>query len=175
MAQFGQDFAAGADTFTATAFDPVRPGTYLAQITDSDVQPNKAGTGAYVKLEINLLDNGAEGRKIFEYVNFAHEKESVASQGQNALKVLQKLLKLSTFDDSSLAHDKPFYAEVKINPAANGYDASNGIDFRKMQKQLEGGSTPSAASPAEAQAPAEPPAAVVAPSAAGQGGMPWAK
>ena len=183
MASFGQDFAQGGDDFQPTSFDPIRPGRYLAQIVDSDVQPNKKGTGAYVKLEIDILDGGAEGRKIWEYCNFAHEKESVAVQGQNALKVIQKLCKLSSFDDSTQAHNIPFYVEVKINPAKDGFDASNGIDFRKMQKQLEGDNAqtqsagPSLFQPAEAPVagpPSEPSAAPSAPTP-GTRGMPWAQ
>jgi hypothetical protein len=175
MARFGQSFA-GNSEFEKTSFDPIKPGRYLAQIIDSDVQPNKKGTGAYVKLDIEILDGGAEGRRVFEYVNFDHEKESVASQGQNALKTMARLCQIADLADSTQMHNIPFYCELKVTPASGDFEAGNGVDFRKMQKQLEDGAqSPQQATPGAPPAPSAAGEVPASPApAAGQGGMPWA-
>ncbi|MEP3248076.1 MAG: DUF669 domain-containing protein [Sneathiella sp.] len=176
MGNLGTGYRDG-DDFERTSFDIIRPGRYMAQIVDSDVSPNKTNTGYYAKFEFELLDNGAENRKIWEYVNFEHEKPSVKAQGQNAMKVIQKLCRLPIFDDTTLAHNTPFYVEVKVEPAKDGYEASNKIDFNKMKANIQNSGPSSGASggvAASGNSPSAQGSNASSPQQPGQGGMPWA-
>lgn len=39
-----------------TDFEPIPAGKYLAVITDSEMKPNKAGTGRYLQLAFQIID-----------------------------------------------------------------------------------------------------------------------
>lgn len=171
MGSFNLDIA---EIETEDGFSPLKPGNYLMQVIGSDVQPNKKGTGEFVKLEIEILEPNA-GRMIFEYFNIKHEVEATQKIGQKNLKVIQKLTKLNKFDESEQCHNIPFYADITIkvgNLKSDGsgekWSDSNSIDF-SATKSKASKSTPAAAIATPqvvAPAPVAPaPVAPVAPAA----------
>ena len=178
MGSFNLDIA---EIETEDGFSPLKPGNYLMQVIGSDVQPNKKGTGEFVKLEIEILEPNA-GRMIFEYFNIKHEVEATQKIGQQNLKVIQKLTKLNKFDESEQCHNIPFYADILIkagNLKSDGsgekWPDSNGIDFSAMKNKTTN-SKPAAAIVAPQVAAPVAPAAIpeptpTAPSSSQK--MPW--
>ena len=165
MAGFNLDIA---EIEIEDGFSALKPGSYLMQVVGSDVQPNKKGTGQYVKLEIEILEPNA-GRMIFEYCNFKHDDETTQKIGQQNLKIIQKLTKLEKFDQSELCHNIPFYADIMIkigNMKTDGsgekWPDSNGIDFSAMKNKTPN-SKPAAAIVAPQVAAPVAPAAIPEP------------
>ena len=53
----------------AAAFDPIPAGKYLAVITDSEMKPNKAGTGSYLQLTFQIIEGEYKNRLLWARLN----------------------------------------------------------------------------------------------------------
>lgn len=147
----------------ADAYDPLPAGWYAVIITESDMQPTKAGDGEYLRLRLDVIDGEYQGRVVFDRLNLNNPNSKAVEIAQRALSSICNAVGVMNPQDSTELHDRPLMAKLSIRPASQAYDASNDV---RAYKALDG------AAPA---APATAPAPASAPAAAAGGKKPWNK
>jgi hypothetical protein len=106
---------------------PLPAGTYLAHITESDVQPLKSGNGEGLKLVFEVLDGPQKGRKVWENLNIRHSNEDTQRIAQSQLSALCHAVGVIKLMDTSSLHFKPVKISVVVREAQGQYKASNNI------------------------------------------------
>jgi hypothetical protein len=53
-------------------FEPLPADKYAAAIVESDMKPNKAGTGRYLQLVFEILEGIYQGRRLWARLNLEH-------------------------------------------------------------------------------------------------------
>jgi hypothetical protein len=153
MAQFNFDASTVAPQ---QATGPLPAGTYLAHITESDVQPLKSGNGEGLKLTFEIMDGQFKGRKIWENLNIRHSNEDTQRIAQSQLSGLCHAVNVIKLMDTAALHFKPVRINVTVREAQGIYKASNNI---KGYESAGGFSAPAATPQAPTPAPvAETPA-----------------
>ncbi len=161
-------FQADEVSFTdeSSKYEPIPEGLYKAVIIDSEMKPTKAGTGNYLELKFEVIDNQYAGKWIRSRLNLDNPNPKAVEIAQRDLSSICRALGKSAIGDSEELHHKPMTIKVTIQPANGDYAASNEIKAYSPADALQAVATPAAApSPAPAAAP-EP-----APAAAGK--KPW--
>ena len=151
MAQFNFDASTVAPQ---QATGPLPAGTYLAHITESDVQPLKSGNGEGLKLTFEIIDGQFKGRKVWENLNIRHTSEDTQRIAQSQLSALCHAVNVIKLMDTAALHFKPVRINVTVREAVGQYKASNNI---KGYEAAGGGISAPAAAPT-APTPAETPA-----------------
>jgi hypothetical protein len=106
---------------------PVPAGTYLAHITESDVQPLKSGKGTGLKLTFEIIDGPHKGRRVWENLNIQHENEDTQRIAQSQLSALCHAVNVIKLQDTAALHMKPVTIKVVVREAQGQYQASNNI------------------------------------------------
>ncbi len=109
----------------SATFQPMPAGWYKCVITEAVEGINKAGTGSYLKLSIEVIDGDHTGRNVFEYLNLKHEKEVAVQIAQQALSAICRAIGVNSPKDSAELCDKPLMVKMAVTPASGGYEASN--------------------------------------------------
>jgi len=152
-------------TFDATQvepagdFTPIAPGEYKVQIISSEMVRNKAGTGSMLKLELEITEGEAAGRKLYDRLNLDNPNQQAVEIAQRTLSAICHAVGKLSVADSEELHMRPMIAVVKVDPprSANGkdYGASNSIKTYKAAdgaapaaKSGGGGFKPAASAPA---------------------------
>ena len=117
MAQFNFDASTVAPQAST---GPLPAGTYLAHITESDVQPLKSGNGEGLKLTFEIIDGQIKGRKVWENLNIRHSNEDTQRIAQSQLSGLEVLRSAKGMGIILIAHDKIKRIE---DPLTEGYDS----------------------------------------------------
>ena len=101
-------------------------GKYAAHIIQSDMKDTKAGTGKFLELRIQILDEPYVGRLIFERFNLINPNATAVKIAQRQLADLCAAVGLDEVEDSEELHGVEFVVELKINPAKGDFPESNG-------------------------------------------------
>ena len=124
MAQFQFD----ASTVAPQApTGPLPAGTYLAHITESDVQPLKSGNGLGLKLTFEIIEGQFKGRRVWENLNIQHTSEETQRIAQGQLSALCHAVNVIKVMDTAALHFKPVKINVTVREAQGQYKASNNI------------------------------------------------
>ena len=143
MAQLGQNF----DATTVEPNAPIEllpPGDYLAQIVQSEMRPTKNGSGQFLWLEMDILEEQYSGRKLWDRLNLVNPNQQAAEIAHRTLSAICHATGKMQVTDSEQLHTKPMLVTVKVKPA--GKDSS-GID-RDAQNEIKGYKAPGATSTA---------------------------
>ena len=124
MAQFNFD---ASQVVPQQSTGPLPAGTYLAHITESDVQPLKSGNGEGLKLTFEVIDGQFKGRKVYENLNIRHTNEDTQRIAQSQLSALCHAVNVIKLMDTSALHFKPVRINVTVREAVGQYKASNNI------------------------------------------------
>jgi len=73
------------------SFDPVPNGDYLCIITTSEMKPTKAGDGAYLELELQVIEGPYQGRKLWDRLNLNNANETTVKIAKGTLRVDYRL------------------------------------------------------------------------------------
>ena len=106
---------------------PVPAGTYMAHITESDVQPLKSGKGIGLKLTFEIIDGPHKGRRVWDNLNIQHENEETQRIAQSQLSALCHAVNVIKLQDTAALHLKPVTIKVVVREAQGQYQASNNI------------------------------------------------
>jgi hypothetical protein len=112
-------------TFDATLVDPnapfevIPPGDYEVQITASSMESNKAGTGSYLKLELEIMDGPQAGRKLFDRLNLDNPNAKAVEIAQRTLSAICHAVGVLSVTDSEELHLRPMIAKVKVVPRSD--------------------------------------------------------
>lgn len=103
------------------------PGDYVVQIVESDIVPTKSGGGQMLKLTMDILEGEATGRKLWDNLNLVNPNAQAVEIAQRALNQITHAVNRIGASNSEDLHFIPLIAVVKVEPAKNGYPASNKI------------------------------------------------
>src|SRR5688572_12897005 len=126
MASLGTTFDAGS-VEPNQPFEVLPPGKYKVQVIDSDMRPTKDGLGAYLWLEMEILEGELQGRKLWDRINIESQNPTAKEIAQRTLSALCRAVGKMAVSDSEELHLIPVIATVRVRPPQNGYDASNEI------------------------------------------------
>ena len=140
--------------------DTIPEGLYKAVIIDSEMKPTKKGTGHYLELKFEVIDNQYAGKWIRARLNLDNKSQKAVEIAQRDLSSICRAIGKQAIGDSEELHHKPMMIKVTIQPANGEYDASNEIKAYSPVDQLQAVATPAAATaPAPTVAPEPTPAA----------------
>lgn len=140
MAQFNFD---ASQVAPQQSTGPLPAGTYLAHITESDVQPLKSGNGEGLKLTFEIIEGQFKGRRVWENLNIRHANEDTQRIAQSQLSALCHAVNVIKLMDTAALHFKPVRINVTVREAQGIYKASNNIKGYEAA-----GSTPAVVAPA---------------------------
>jgi len=150
------------------SFEIIPPGEYVAMIVDSDIEPNKAATGHFVKLEYEIIEGEHKGRKLWGRYNFDNPNEKAVEIAKRELAAIGAAVAKPIWRATEELHDKPLVVTVKVDTRDKDRGPQNEIKGWKPTGQAA--ATQPTSTPATTQAT---PQAQQAP--ASNSALPWAK
>lgn len=128
------------------SFDPIEHGTYLAAITDSEMKPNKAGTGEYLSLTFELLDGKYQGRKLWVNLNLNNLSQKAVTIARAELGSICKAVNVPIVQDSNELHNLPLLIQVGSRVRKDTGEKENKIQ-KYLKKDDVSKSSPSGSKP----------------------------
>lgn len=122
--------------FFSTPFDPssipltaslIEEGPLVVKITHSENRLTKDGKGQYLLLQLEALEGPYSGRLIFDRLNLINENPRARQIASQTLAKICLAVGKSRILSSEELHEIPLVAVVRIEPARDGYEASNSI------------------------------------------------
>jgi hypothetical protein len=141
------------------SFDPIPNGDYLCIITASEMKPTKSGDGAYLELELEVLDGPYKGRKLWDRLNLNNANETTVKIAKGALSAICRAVGVLQPKDSCELHDLPMLVKVACKKRDDTDELTNVV---KGYKKRDAANIAPVASAAQAPAasgtkPASPP------------------
>ena len=132
-------------------FDPLPNGDYLCIITTSEMKPTKAGDGAYLELELQVIEGPYQGRKLWDRLNLNNANETTVKIAKGTLSAICRAVGVLQPTDSCELHDLPLMAKVACRKRDDTEELTNVI---KSYKKRDAVAAVPASSPAPAKAAA---------------------
>lgn len=136
--------------------DPLPRGMYQVMVISSDVKQNRAETGQYIELTLQVVDGEHAGRRVWDRLNVSNPNKTAEDIAKRQLQELCLATGVANLTETEQLHDIPVLAEIDLDRK----DSS--------RNRVMGYASLSAAAPAPAAAPR--PAAAAAPKASAR---PW--
>src|SRR5699024_8067063 len=134
------------------SFEPIPAGWYNVKITSSEMKPTKAGNGAYLELEMTVLDGDYANRKVFDRLNLDNPNPTAVEIAQGTLSAICHAVGVYQVEDSQQLHGIPMQAKVTVRPATEQYSANNEVrGYQAIQGQGQ------ATAPSQPQGNSQPP------------------
>lgn len=108
-------------------FELIPEGMYTAQIIQSEMKPTKAGTGQYLELRVQILDEPYTGRLVFDRLNLINPNETAVAIAQRTLADICKACNLEEIEDSEELHGIEINVTLTEKEAEGDWGASNEI------------------------------------------------
>lgn len=125
-------------------YEPLPEGDYKVAIVDSDEVMNKANTGSYIKLTMEVLDGQHAGRKVYRNLNLNNPSEAAVKIARRELDAICAALGIRHVKDSLDLHDKPMIVELVVKPGKGNYGPSNEA---KNYRAVSGAKAPAPSKP----------------------------
>ena len=110
------------------SYDVIPDNTLVnAVITSSEWKETKDKAGGYLALKIEIIDGDYKGRFIFENLNLQNSNDVAVKIAQETLAKICKAIGKEQVQNSEELHNIPMTLKLGVNPAKDGYDASNKI------------------------------------------------
>ncbi|MCA8985814.1 MAG: DUF669 domain-containing protein [Planctomycetaceae bacterium] len=130
------------------SFDPLPNGDYLCIITTSEMKPTKASDGAYLELELQVIEGPYQGRKLWDRLNLNNANETTVKIAKGTLSAICRAVGVLQPTDSCELHDLPLVAKVACRKRDDTDELTNVIKSYKKRDAM-------AAVPASSPAPAK--------------------
>jgi hypothetical protein len=114
-------------------YDALKPGWYPVMIEKAELKTTKSGTGRYLWLQLNVIDERHNGRKLFANINLVNPNPKAVEIGARELAQLGSACGLLRLGDSTELLDKVIQVRVSIK---KDDDSENEV---KGYKAVEGG------------------------------------
>ena len=111
-------------------FDVLPAGEYDVCIVSSVVERTKAGTGKFLKLELQVLNGPFQNRKVFDRLNLWNPNQQAVTIAQGTLSAICRAVGVLTPQDSSDLHNKPLRCKVVVKKS-DEYGESNEVKAYK--------------------------------------------
>jgi hypothetical protein len=109
------------------AFEPIPAGDYLAEIVDSEMKSNKAGTGEYLNLTFEVLDGDCKGRRLWARLNLDNPHPTAVKLAQAELSAICRAVGVMSPRDSVDLHHLPLVVTVKLKKRSDTGELDNEI------------------------------------------------
>lgn len=127
---FGQFNAAEVEPQSARGL--IEPGWYPAMIAKTSTKINKAGTGSYLELELEVVDGPSKGRRVWDRLNLDNPNQTAVEIAKSALSAICHSVGVLTPRTPEELKDKPLEIMMAIQPAKGEYGESNVVKgYRK--------------------------------------------
>lgn len=142
------------------SFDPLPAGWYNANITSSEMKPTKDGSGAYIQLELTILDGQYANRKVFDRLNVQNNSQVAQEIAYATLSSICHATGVIQVQDTSQLHGIPLEVKLSVRAATENYEASNDVKGYRASSQGAGGMSqaPQMAAPVQQPPVQQPPA-----------------
>ena len=150
----GGDFDAGS--VPIPSYEPIPPGWYAAEIDKAEVRDTKAGTGKYLKLELVILDEAHEGRRVFTQINLSNPNAQAVEIGQRQLANLAHACGITALRDSAELLQKQIDIKLKVKKDEGREPDNVVVGYRPLSDAAPAASKPAAAKSKPAAAPSTP-------------------
>jgi hypothetical protein len=144
----------------ANGYDVLPAGWYTVYADKAEVKNNKAGNGCYLKMELTVIGENYNGRKLFPMINLQNPSAKAVGIGRRELAALGQACGLAAIQDSKEVIGKYFQVRVKVEKGNGNYDDDNRVTAYKPsdgQPQPQAQQPPPFPAQASAQPPAQPP------------------
>ena len=108
-------------------FPPLPDSWYTAQIIESEQKATKAGTGHYLQLAFEILDDTYRGRRAWARLNIDNPSEEAVRIAKADLAKICQALKINALNDTQQLHGKPLQIRVIYKEGDSTYGPSNEI------------------------------------------------
>lgn len=125
-------------------------GEYTVAITDSNLEPTKAGDGQFLKLVFSVLDGPHKGAKVFDRLNLVNRNQTAVDIAQRALSAICHAIRVFAVQDSVELHNKPLVIKISYEPAKGEYGEQNRVKAYKPVNGTTSAPAPVAANTYEA-------------------------
>lgn len=102
----------------STDFDPIPAGKYLAVVTESEMKPNKAGTGHYLQLAFQIIDGPYKNRYLWARLNLDNPNATAVQIARAELSAICRAVGVLAPKDSTDLHDLPLVIHVTSTSSA---------------------------------------------------------
>jgi len=109
------------------SFSIIPAGEYSAQIIQSEMKDTKAGTGMFLEMRVQLLDEPYTGRLVFERLNLVNPNETAVKIAQRTLADICEACGLDEVEESEELHGIEFKIKLAIDPPKGDFPESNKI------------------------------------------------
>ena len=133
------------DVAPREAFEPLPAGEYPAIIGASEMSPTKNGDGEFLKLELEIIDGPAKGRKLFDRLNLKNPSAQAVEIARATLSAICRATGVMRPGDSAALHDRPMTIVVKLVKRADNGEMSNEVKGYKPLATEPAKPTPTAA------------------------------
>lgn len=115
-------------------FDLMPAGTICTlMIKESEVKPTRAGTGEYIKITAEVMDEGKHnGQKVWHNFNIVNPNEKAVQIGRGQLKRLCQILGVAELEDTAELHGQPFRAQIGIQKGTGDYEGQDNNTIKKF-------------------------------------------
>lgn len=135
---------------------PLSPGQYIAEIRESSIKDNKAGTGNYLELEYVVTDGEARGRKIWHMITLKHSNPVPVQIGANQLRSIAHAIGYNgVIKDTMVLHNKKVVIVVANDGEYNGEPKTKVARVKPLEGEIPKGAQ-SQAAPWETPTPTAP-------------------
>jgi len=163
MAKFGFDVTEVEPSAPRTDYEPIPAGEYILRAVEAEEKTTASG-GTMIKAKFEVAKGEHTGRLLWQNFNIVNASETAQRISRQQIVAWATACGKPNADDTDKLLGKPFAASVDIDPAKNGYKASNKIKAFLTSQDDD-------AAPAK-KAPAAPKTAPKAAPAA-KGANPW--
>jgi len=123
-----------ADVEPSKAFDALPAGEYTAIITESAMNPTKAGTGEYLKLTFEIVDGEHKGRKLWENLNLDNPSKQAVEIAKANLSAICRAIGVLNPGDSTSLHNLPLTVVVRQEKDKDSSEIRNRIKGYKARE-----------------------------------------
>lgn len=129
-----------ANNVPPSSFDVLPAGEYEAVIVSSEMKTTQAGTGEYLKLQLQVLNGEHQNRVLFDNLNIKNPSPKAQEIARGTLSAICRAVGVMEPKDSSELHNKPLRVKVAVEKSAE-YGEQNRV---KAYKPRHAGGQPAA-------------------------------
>ena len=127
LAQFGMSSYNATEEQPINDYSPLPAGEYQVIITDSEMRETKAGTGSYLKVTLQVVDDANyTGRLMWLNLNLNNPNEKAVEIARRQFGAICRAVGVPTPEDSGELHHLPFVVKVKIEER-EGWEPQNKV------------------------------------------------
>lgn len=107
--------------------DLLPAGEYEAHIVASEFKATKAGTGSFLELRVQILEESHAGYMVFDRLNLDNPNKTAVEIANRTLSSICKAVGVEEIEDSEELHGIPLVVRVVVDPARGDWGESNSI------------------------------------------------